>query len=391
MPRVLENSFDTEAARWRAVVERRKSADGRFFFAVKSTRIFCRPWCPSRRPLRKNVVFFDTARQALVAGFRPCLRCRPMGEDPRRRLVDTLVKACRLLESPDSNPKSADVAAQVGLSPHYFQRFFKRQTGVTPQQYRNRRLSDRVKRRLGESKTVTQAAHAAGYASTGRFYARAGKELGMPARAAKGRADGQMVRYAVCGCSLGKLLVAWTDRGVCDVRFGDSSDELVAGLCERLQRATIERAVACPWVDAVLAAVERPDRASLAEQVPLDIRGTAFQERIWQELRKIPMGETRSYSELAAACGAPASVRATARACATNPVAIVVPCHRVIRGNGELAGYRWGIARKKELLRREQPQRAKQPQNGQRPARNLDSRRRKAHDGARTNSKKGLK
>jgi AraC family transcriptional regulator of adaptative response/methylated-DNA-[protein]-cysteine methyltransferase len=336
-------------------------------------------------------VFFDTARQALAAAFRPCRRCRPMGEDPRQRMVDVLVKACRLLESHDSSPKSAEVAAQVGLSPHYFQRFFKRQTGVTPQQYRNRRLSDRVKRRLAESKTVTQAAHAAGYASTGRFYARAGKELGMPARTAKSHADGQVVRYALCGCSLGKLLVAWTDRGVCDVRFGDSPEEVVAGLRERLQRAKIERAAACPWVHSVLDAVERPDRQAPAEQVPLDIRGTAFQERIWQELRKIPMGETRSYSELAAACEAPSSVRAVARACATNPVAIVVPCHRVIRSSGDLAGYRWGIDRKKELLRRERPQRVGQPQNGRRRARHLDSRGRKAHDGTPTNAKRGLK
>jgi AraC family transcriptional regulator, regulatory protein of adaptative response / methylated-DNA-[protein]-cysteine methyltransferase len=391
MPRVLDNSFSTEAARWRAVVQRRKSADSRFFFGVKTTRIFCRPWCPSRRPLRKNVVFFDAARLALGAGFRPCLRCRPMGEDPRQRSVDILVKACRLLESDDSSPKSADVAAQVGLSPHYFQRFFKRQTGVTPQQYRNRRLSDHVKRHLAESKTVTQAAHAAGYASTGRFYARAGKELGMSARMAKDRADGQLVRYAVCGCSLGKLLVAWTDRGVCDVRLGDSSDELVDGLRDRLRRATIERAPACPWVACVLDAVEQPARQSSAEQVPLDIRGTAFQERIWQELRKIPPGQTRTYSELAAACGAPRAVRAVARACATNPVAVVVPCHRVIRGNGELAGYRWGVGRKQELLRREESLRDAPPQNGQSRGRNLDSRERKAHDGARTNSKKGLK
>jgi AraC family transcriptional regulator of adaptative response/methylated-DNA-[protein]-cysteine methyltransferase len=391
MPRVFKDLFNSETARWRALVERKKSADGRFFFAVKTTRIFCRPWCPSRRPLRKNVVFFDTARQALAAAFRPCRRCRPMGEDPRQRMVDVLVKACRLLESHDSSPKSAEVAAQVGLSPHYFQRFFKRQTGVTPQQYRNRRLSDRVKRRLAESKTVTQAAHAAGYASTGRFYARAGKELGMPARTAKSHADGQVVRYALCGCSLGKLLVAWTDRGVCDVRFGDSPEEVVAGLRERLQRAKIERAAACPWVHSVLDAVERPDRQAPAEQVPLDIRGTAFQERIWQELRKIPMGETRSYSELAAACEAPSSVRAVARACATNPVAIVVPCHRVIRSSGDLAGYRWGIDRKKELLRRERPQRVGQPQNGRRRARHLDSRGRKAHDGTPTNAKRGLK
>ncbi|HXY33130.1 MAG TPA: Ada metal-binding domain-containing protein, partial [Planctomycetaceae bacterium] len=234
MSPVLSDSYQSEAARWRALVERRKAADGHFFVAVRTTRIFCRPWCPSRRPLRKNVLFFDTAQQALRAGFRPCLRCRPMGEDPRGRLADVLVKACRLLESDDDSVRSAEVAAKVGLSPHYFQRFFKRQTGVTPQQYRNRCLSDRVKGRLAESKTVTQAAHGAGYSSTARFYARAGKELGMSARAARGHANGQLIQYAVRSCSLGKLLVAWTSRGVCDVRFGETSTELADGLRERL-------------------------------------------------------------------------------------------------------------------------------------------------------------
>jgi AraC family transcriptional regulator of adaptative response/methylated-DNA-[protein]-cysteine methyltransferase len=354
MAQLLAESYQTDAARWRALVERRKAADGQFFVGVKTTRIFCRPWCPSRRPLRKNVLFFDTPQLALRAGFRPCLRCRPMGEDPRGRLADVLVKACRLLESDDDSVRSAEVAAKVGLSPHYFQRFFKRQTGVTPQQYRNRRLSDRVKGRLAESKTVTQAAHAAGYSSTARFYARAGKELGMTARAAKGWANGQLVHYAVRACSLGKLLVAWTDRGVCDVRFGESSAELAGGLRERLKRATIEQAAACPWVDAVLNRVERPTQQSLTDQIPLDIRGTAFQERVWQELRRIPAGQTRTYAQLAAACGSPAAVRAAARACATNPVAVVIPCHRIIRTTGELAGYRWGVQRKQELLRREQ-------------------------------------
>jgi AraC family transcriptional regulator of adaptative response/methylated-DNA-[protein]-cysteine methyltransferase len=358
MTQLVVESYETDAARWRALVERRKAADGHFFVAVKTTRIFCRPWCPSRRPLRKNVVFFDTPQLALRAGFRPCLRCRPMGEDPRGRQADVLVKACRLLESDDESVRSAEVAAKVGLSPHYFQRFFKRQTGVTPQQYRNRRLSDRVKGRLAESRTVTQAAHAAGYSSTARFYARAGKELGMSARAAKGRANGQLVQYAVRPCSLGKLLVAWTARGVCDVRFGETSSELANGLRERLKRATIEQAPACPWVDAVLGRVERPAQRSLTDQIPLDIRGTAFQERVWQELRKIPAGQTRTYSQLAAASGNAAAVRAAARACALNPVAVVIPCHRIIGKNGDLTGYRWGVQRKRELLRREQSARS---------------------------------
>ncbi len=353
MSQLVAESYETDAARWRALVERSKTADGQFFVAVKTTRIFCRPWCPSRRPLRKNVVFFDTPQEALRAGFRPCRRCRPMGEDPRGRQADLLVKACRLLESDEDGVRSAEVAAKVGLSPHYFQRFFKRETGVTPQQYRNRRLADRVKNRLAGAKTVTQAAHAAGYSSTARFYARAGKELGMTASAAKSRANGQLVRYAIRVCSLGRLLVAWTDRGVCDVRFGEKSAELSDGLRERLKHATIEQAPACPWVDAVLDRIERPAEQSLTEQIPLDIRGTAFQERVWQELRKIPPGQTRTYSELAAASGNAAAIRAAAHACAVNPVAVVIPCHRIIRTTGELAGYRWGLKRKDELLRRE--------------------------------------
>jgi AraC family transcriptional regulator, regulatory protein of adaptative response / methylated-DNA-[protein]-cysteine methyltransferase len=354
MTQLVAESYGTDAARWRALVERRKAADGQFFVAVKTTRIFCRPWCPSRRPLRKNVLFFDTAQLALSAGFRPCRRCQPMGEDPRGRQAELLVKACRLLESDEDGVRCAQVAAKVGLSPHYFQRLFKRETGVTPQQYRNRMLADRGKNQLASSKTVTQAAHAAGYSSTGRFYARAGKELGMSPRAAKSRANGELVRYAVRPCSLGRLLVAWTDRGVCDVRFGETPAELAAGLCERLKRATIEQAPACPWVDAVLARVERPAEQSPTDHIPLDIRGTAFQERVWQELRKIPPGQTRTYSQLAAASGNAAAVRAAAQACATNPVAIVIPCHRIIGKSGDLTGYRWGVERKRELLRREE-------------------------------------
>jgi AraC family transcriptional regulator of adaptative response/methylated-DNA-[protein]-cysteine methyltransferase len=176
----------------------------------------------------------------------------------------------------------------------------------------------------------------------------------MSARAAKGRANGQLVQFAVRPCSLGKVLVAWTPRGICDVRFGETSTELADGLRERLRQATIEQAPACPWVDAVLSRVERPTEQSLADQIPLDIRGTAFQERVWQELRKIPPGQTRTYSQLAAASGNAAAVRAAARACALNPVAVVIPCHRIIGKNGDLTGYRWGVERKQELLRREQ-------------------------------------
>jgi AraC family transcriptional regulator, regulatory protein of adaptative response / methylated-DNA-[protein]-cysteine methyltransferase len=345
----LQNSIQPTKVRWRTVVRRDRTRDGQFFYAVRTTGIFCRPSCASRLPLRKNVEFFETTGDAVIAGYRPCRRCRPSGTDPRHQSARLVVRACRRLENIDQTARSADIADKVGLSRPYFQRLFKRQMGVTPQQYRRRIRAERAKRELMDAPSVTRAVYAAGYSSSSRFYAGPARELGMPARAARTGAPDQPIHYAVRACSLGRVLIAWTDRGVCEVAFGDSEDVVAQVLLRRFPKAIIEQTAAHPWVNAVLAAVERPR----AVDIPLDVQGTAFQQRVWRELQKIPAGETRTYTEIARAVGTPQSARAVARACATNPAAVLIPCHRVVRNDGELAGYRWGIRRKKELLQLE--------------------------------------
>jgi AraC family transcriptional regulator of adaptative response/methylated-DNA-[protein]-cysteine methyltransferase len=337
------------STRWDAVRQRDRTADGSFVYAVKTTGVFCRPSCASRVPLRRNVEFFERQEQAAKAGYRPCKRCRPTKADPRRERNRILVTACRLLEAKEGVARNDEVAAAVGLSPYYFQRFFKSRLGVSPQQYRRRVLAERAKAELIDAESVTQAVFAAGYSSSSRFYEGPGRELGMPARETRTGATGHAIRYAVRACSLGQLLVAWTDRGACDIRLGDSAEQVTRALSKRFPGAVLARTGLPVWIEAVAELVERPHSAD----IPLDIRGTAFQQRVWQELRRIPMGETRSYSDVARALGTPGASRAVARACATNPLAVVVPCHRVVRSDGDLSGYRWGRDRKEELLRRE--------------------------------------
>jgi AraC family transcriptional regulator of adaptative response/methylated-DNA-[protein]-cysteine methyltransferase len=264
-----------------------------------------------------------------------------------------VVRACRLLAQPNKRAQSDEVAAQVGLSPYYFQRLFKKHTGITPQEYRRRALAERAKEELSQARSVTEAVFAAGYSSSSRFYDGPARELGMKAREARSGARDREVRYAVRASTLGRVLVAWTDEGVCDVSFGDDDAEVREALAERFPRAIVAEADLPPWVDAVIDLVERGGDAKGAARIPTDIRGTAFQERVWRELRRIPRGETRTYSEVAQAIGAPQAVRAVAQACATNRVAVVVPCHRVVRSDGDVASYRWGRPRKEELLRRE--------------------------------------
>lgn len=261
---------------------------------------------------------------------------------------EAVVEACRLLAG-EMPIETRALARAVGLSDAYFQRCFKKTLGVTPQQYRRRILAERGRQSIRSSGSVTESVYAAGYSSSSRFYDGLGRELGMkPSVAATGGA-GEAIAYATAQCSLGRLLVAWTDRGVCEVAFGDSDEELLETLTDRFGRATISASTETRWIRAVVDAVEMGEPA----HVPLDVRGTAFQERVWQVLRSIPAGETRTYSEIAAALGRPSAARAVAKACATNTIAVLVPCHRVVRKDGDLAGYRWGIHRKRELLRRE--------------------------------------
>jgi AraC family transcriptional regulator, regulatory protein of adaptative response / methylated-DNA-[protein]-cysteine methyltransferase len=356
LPRYIERAmmnatteYTHTAARWKALLGRDGAADGRFVYAVRTTGVFCRPSCPSRAPLRQNVEFFAGHREAEAAGYRACLRCRPTGVDPRSERAATIVAACRRLER-DEPVRSEELARELGVSPFYFQRLFKQHTGVTPQAYRRRVLAERARASLASAATVTEAVYHAGYASSSRFYDGIGRELGMRPAEAKRGAVGHDVRYAVRRCTLGRVLVAWTERGVCQVALGDTNVALVELLQQRFARAELRASDTVPsWVGEVLDAIDTPRTLD----IPLDIQGTAFQQRVWSELRRIPAGETRSYAEVARALGMPAASRAVARACASNPVAVVIPCHRVVRSDGTLSGYRWGEARKRKLLQRE--------------------------------------
>lgn len=343
----MRSAYSTEDQRWAAVTAR-DDAGGAFLYGVKTTGVFCRPGCASRRPLRRNVEFFETSQAAEQAGYRPCRRCAPDRADPGSEASLRMVRACRMLEG-EEGLETRELARRLGLNAFTLQRAFKKHVGVTPQAYRRRVLAERARERIPAAGSVSEAVYAAGYSASSRFYEGVGRELGMPPRQALTGGRGAEVRYAVRSCSLGALLVAWTERGVCDVRFGEDEAEAVRELRSRFPAAASVRSAVPGWVDQVAQVIERPRRSD----IPLDIQGTAFQQRVWAELRRIPAGETRSYAQVAAAIGAPSSVRAVAGACAANRLAMLVPCHRVVRTGGDLSGYRWGVARKRELLRRE--------------------------------------
>ncbi len=335
--------------RWQIVRGRDSSFDGAFVYAVSSTGVYCRPSCPSRRPRRENVSFFPLPETAERAGFRPCRRCRPDREDgdPRVRLVR---RVCQLIdETPDSTPTLPDLAARVGLSPQHLQRTFKSVLGISPRQYADSRQLDDFKRRLGNGASISGALYGAGYSSTSRIYERAPEQLGMtPASYQKGGA-GATIRYTVRPSPLGRVLVGATGQGVCAVYLGDDDDGLVSELQAEYPRALTERDEAAlgRWVETILDYLCGRRRAL---DLPLDVVATAFQRRVWECLRSIPYGETRSYSEMARTIGAPNAARAVGRACATNPVSLVIPCHRAVRADGALGGYRWGLERKRRLL-----------------------------------------
>jgi AraC family transcriptional regulator of adaptative response/methylated-DNA-[protein]-cysteine methyltransferase len=338
--------------RWLALVARDPAADGSFFYSVSSTGVYCRPTCGARRPRPENVDFHTTAEAAEGAGFRPCRRCRPDEAALQQRQQALVVALCRHIETAVTPPTLAELARQAGLSPWHVHRLFKRVTGVTPKAYAAAHRAERVRAELRDSPTIVGAIYDAGYGSSGRFYAESHRILGMtPTRFRAGATD-IAIRFAVGQCSLGEILVAQSDRGICAILIGDDSGPLVRELEQRFPRATLVGGDAefgrC--VAQVVDFVEAPRRGL---DLPLDIRGTAFQQRVWQALRAIPAGSTISYSELACRIGAPAAVRAVAGACAANTLAVAIPCHRVVRSDGALAGYRWGVARKRALLARE--------------------------------------
>lgn len=338
--------------RWAAVVRRDPGADGRFYYSVRTTGVYCRPSCASRLARPENVRFFATGADAERAGFRPCKRCRPDQAPPGRRQAAKVAEICRWLASPGPAPGLAALAARAGMSPHHFHRVFKAVTGLTPRAYAAAHRATRVRGALAGGATVTDAIYGAGYGSSGRFYETSNAVLGMTPSAYRAGGANTEIRFAIGECSLGSILVAQSRRGICAILMGDDPQALARDLQDRFPRARLvggdkayEKLVA-----RVVGFVEAPARGL---DLPLDVRGTAFQQRVWQALRKIPAGSTASYTEIAKRIGSPASVRAVASACAANALAVAIPCHRVVRRDGGLSGYRWGIERKRALLKRE--------------------------------------
>jgi AraC family transcriptional regulator of adaptative response/methylated-DNA-[protein]-cysteine methyltransferase len=338
--------------RWAAVRRRDRRADGLFYYSVRTTGVYCRPSCAARPARRENVRFHSTRTEAERAGFRPCKRCRPRGPSLTEERASAVAKACRLIATAEDPPTLDGLAEAAGLSRFHFHRIFKTITGVTPKRYAAAHRGQRIRDELVRRGTVTDAIYSAGFNSNGRFYATSSEVLGMTPTTFRSGGTGASIRFAVGQCSLGSILVAATEKGVCAILLGDDPGALVRDLQDRFPKADFlggdegfERLVA-----RVVGLVEAP---ALGLDLPLDVQGTAFQQRVWQALREIPAGSTASYTELADRMGAPRAVRAVARACAANPIAVAIPCHRVVRHDGGLSGYRWGVARKRALLDRE--------------------------------------
>ncbi|UCC48537.1 MAG: bifunctional DNA-binding transcriptional regulator/O6-methylguanine-DNA methyltransferase Ada [Gemmatimonadota bacterium] len=342
-----------DLSRWETVLARDSTYDGRFVYAVRSTGIYCRPSCPSRRPQREQVKFFPIPEVAERAGFRACRRCRPDLAHASDPLLERVRRVCRFIdEHPEAKRTLAQLAGHVGTSPHHLQRSFKAVLGITPRQYADARRLHRFKRELGNGASVTRALYEAGYGSSSRLYERASSQLGMTPATYRRGGRGARIRHTTTACTLGRLLVAATDRGVCAVSLGDDDASLTAALRDEYPHAEISRddEGLGRWVEALLSYLDGRCRDV---DLPLDVRATAFQRRVWELLRAIPSGETRSYSEMARQLGAPRAARAVARACASNPVSLIVPCHRAVRADGTPGGYRWGVERKQALLMKE--------------------------------------
>jgi AraC family transcriptional regulator of adaptative response/methylated-DNA-[protein]-cysteine methyltransferase len=337
-------------ARWRAVASRDKGADGSFFFGVRTTGIYCRPGCASRTPRREHVRFFATPDEAERAGLRPCKRCTP--RDAASQQAAIVARACALIADADAPPTLGQLADAVGMSPFHFHRLFKAATGLTPAAYARAQRAERLRDGLQRADSVTAAIYDAGYGSSSGLYGDGGAALGMHPATYRAGAPGERISYAIADSSLGPLLVAATQRGVCAIEFGASTEELRTRLAARFPGAELlaDDPVFGATLAAVLTLVETPARG---HELPLDIQGTAFQRRVWAALVAIPVGSTASYADVAAQIGQPGAARAVAGACAANSLAVAIPCHRVVRGDGNLSGYRWGTERKRILLERE--------------------------------------
>lgn len=344
--------FTTDEKRWAAVLGRDPRADGVFYYSVRTTGVYCRPTCPSRRGRRENVAFHATAEDAARQGFRPCKRCKPNNPGLVQQHAAAVAKACRLIETAEAMPTLDMLAAAAGLSRFHFHRTFKATTGVTPRAYAAAHRAARVRKALSGGETVTEAIYGAGFNSSGRFYAASSAMLGMQPKTFRSGGTGTTIRFAVGECSLGSILVAATEKGVCAIFLGDDPDQLTRDLQDRFPNAELVGGDDSfdTLVARVIGLIEAPKRGL---NVDLDIRGTSFQQQVWQALREIPAGATMSYSDIAKRIGAPAATRAVAQACASNALAVAIPCHRVVRRDGSLSGYRWGVDRKRVLLERE--------------------------------------
>jgi AraC family transcriptional regulator of adaptative response/methylated-DNA-[protein]-cysteine methyltransferase len=348
---------------WAAVVARDRNAEGTFYYSVRTTGVYCRPSCGSRLPKRENVQFHPTAADAERAGFRPCRRCKPDQPAIEQVHAARVAEICRLIESAPEVPSLASLSKRAGLSPYYFHRVFKSVTGLTPKAYATAHRAKRVRSELEKKdKTVTEAIYEAGFNSGGRFYERSAELLGMTPTDYRAGGNDTLIHFAVGECSLGSILVARTVKGVCAISLGDDPDALVRELQDRFPRATLvggdrsfEKIVAkvVGFIEAPARGLRGAGARGTGIDLPLDVRGTAFQQRVWQALRKIPAGSTVSYAEIASRIGLPNGSRAVAQACGANPLAVAIPCHRVIRNDGSLSGYRWGVERKRTLLQRE--------------------------------------
>ena len=344
---------ETEEERWAAVQARDAGADGQFVYAVRTTGVYCQPSSTARLPKRENVVFFATATAAEAAGYRASRRARGDAGSAAAGRAALVARACRLIESSETPPSLDELALEMGMSPFHFHRLFKAETGLTPKAYGSAYRARKLREELSSADTsITTAIYDSGFNSNSRFYEASEQLLGMRARDYRAGGSGATIRFAVGQCALGAILVAQSQRGICAILLGDDPDRLVRDLQDQFPKAELigsdgqfEQLIA-----QVVGFIEAP---AMGLHLPLDVQGTAFQERVWRALREIPPGTTASYTDIAVRIGAPKAVRAVAKACATNHIAVAIPCHRVVRRDGDLAGYRWGVERKRELLRRE--------------------------------------
>ncbi|NIF19387.1 bifunctional DNA-binding transcriptional regulator/O6-methylguanine-DNA methyltransferase Ada [Pantoea sp. Cy-639] len=342
-------NYTTDAERWHAVQARDQAATGHFVYAVRTTGVYCQPACTSRLAKRENVEFFSDSAAAEAAGYRACKRC---GARQGTRRIELVARACRLIEASDSVANLDQLGAELNVSPFHLHRLFKAETGLTPKAYASAYRARRLREQLDTGTSVTEAIYEAGYNSNSRFYESADARLGMRPREYRAGGQGATIRFALAQCSLGAILVAQSERGICAILLGDEPEPLLQDLQDKFPKAHLiggdagfERLVA-----EVIGFVEAP---ALGLALPLDVQGTAFQERVWQALREVPAGSRVSYTDIAERIGAPRAVRAVAQACAANSLAVAIPCHRVVRRDGDLSGYRWGVERKRQLLARE--------------------------------------